>query len=226
MPRRHRFEHVRHQCPVVRDPLPDRRVRIDPVLRLREHLRELRQLVAIAAEHRVPLRRQRRADRAGAYVRIAVHVAADPRSERDDIVAWRRSLAVLRGQRFVERLVERRHHLVEGVQEVVEHVLALVLHRRPRGRVQIGLPDGGDVHADARGDRGALRRRERRIVGLDEQLGDLLLLREHGAAGGFGRVRGKDGLDPEPLHRAKYCVTFDVGLAQAAQGGLQPAGRR
>ena len=61
---------------------------------------------------------------------------------------------------------------VEELDEVEQHVLALVAHRRPRRGMLLGLPRGGDLGSDPRQGRALLGRGAPAVEALDQPPGD------------------------------------------------------
>ncbi len=131
------------------------------------------------------------------HVRIAVHVAADPGTEVQDA----RYIELFRGngkglgQRRLDFFVKERHDAVEDVDQIKEHVLALVDHRQAFTGMLFGLPDAGDLEPHARpqgiqfgGGRG-------RIQPIEQVVRDVLLLAQDRAPGGFGRMPREHRLD-------------------------------
>ena len=211
---------------VVGDPLLQRGIDADSRGRLREPLPQLEDLVAVAAEDERSMTLERLSDGRRGDVGVAVHVAADPRPEAQHLRHADRGalLAEHGGERRLDLLEERRHHPVEDVGEEEENVLALVGDRRALARLLLGLPPGGQVGAHPRQHRGVLRWREHRVEALDQVARDPLLLLEHGAARGLGRMRGEDRLDRQtveqrlelrPIERAAHAPQLEAGVEQA-----------
>src|ERR1700685_835105 len=89
---------------------------------------ERRALCKVAIDDHLLLPRERLAHALRIHVRIAVHVAAHPRAEANDRGQLERfgRNAVEFLERLADLIVERRHHAVEDLDEVEEHVLALI----------------------------------------------------------------------------------------------------
>ena len=87
-------------------------------------------------------RAQRLADGLGVHVRVAVHVAADPGAEAQDLRQLERARlhAVHLLERRCDLLVEGRQDPVQDLADEEQHVLALVGDREPLARVLRRLP--------------------------------------------------------------------------------------
>ncbi len=119
-------------------------------------------------------------------------------------------------QRRLDFLVEQRHHAVQNVDQIEQHVLALVDHRQTLARMLLGLPDAGDFRSHAGPERVHLGARGSRVGPLQQVMRDVLLLAQNGASRGFGRMCREHRLDAhlaDELH----------GLRQRHPGALQAA---
>ncbi|MEZ5979354.1 MAG: hypothetical protein R3F34_14205 [Planctomycetota bacterium] len=133
------------------------------------------ELLAVAPQRHRDVPRERRADRVGADVRVAVHVAADPRREVHDGAFDRDPRAVRQFERLLELLVQRGDDAVEHLGQEEEHVLDLVRHGGAALELLVGLPGRRDLERDALVDTGegpALRVGEE---ALDERLREALV---------------------------------------------------
>ena len=72
------------------------------------------------------------------------------------------------GQRRLDFLVEQRHDAVQNVDQIEQHVLALIDHRQTLARMLFGLPDARDLEPHACPERLALRMGEHRIQAFEQ----------------------------------------------------------
>ena len=100
-----------------------------------------------------------------------------------------------RASAALDFLVEQRHHPVQDLDQVEQHMLALVGHREAFARMLLGLPDARDLEPHARPQRIELRDHQRGIEPVEQTLGDVLLLAQDRPARRLGRMRGEYRLD-------------------------------
>ena len=174
--------------------------------------RELGAFAIVEIDHERALARERLPDALRRDVRIAVHIAADPRAElHDDRHAHAAAALWKRGrERALETFVKRRHHAVEHVGEKEHHVLGFVAQANPFVQAFDGLPPRGHFLADLPQRRFELVRREIGIHHLDEVPRDVVLLAQQGAARHLGRVRHEHGLDSDRRQCALDLVAVDT----------------
>ncbi len=182
--------------------------------------REFDDLGVVAPQSELALRAQGGRDRVGVDVRVAVHVAADPRTEAQHR-RQRQSFAVDFGQRLLEHFVEHRHDAIDRAAEIEADVSELVLHARPRARAVRGLPPRGQRHAQAREVGLAFMRRALRVEVLDQAAEDHLLFFQQRAPHGLGRMRGEHRLDIELGQPCGDLLEADARVLQPLQHVLQ-----
>ena len=157
---------------------------------LRQPLRECLAVLEVGVDDDLLLASQRLADRLGVHVGIAVHVAADPGSEMQHRRAARPSrpaIAVNLLQRLRDLLVERRNHAIQDLDQIEQHVLALVRDSQLLARMILRLPTRRQLDADAAPEPPRLVRCQCGIEPVEQMLGDALLLAQDGLARGLGR---------------------------------------
>ena len=131
--------------------------------------------------------------------------------------------AVELGERLGELVVERRQDAVEDLGEIEHHVLALVGHRQAFARMIFGLPRGGDLGAHAAPVLAQLLRRQRGIQAVEQQLGDALVLAQHGAAGALGGMRGEHRLDADLLQQLEHLGQREAAVLELGERRLDAA---
>jgi hypothetical protein len=151
------------------------------------------------------------------HVGIAIRVAARPGAEVQDgrHVHCRGGGAVDLAERLGDLLIERRHHLIEDLEQVEQDLLALVGDREPFTRQFLGLPCRGHLQANAGPDIALLVGRDRRIEPRQQPLRDALLLAQQRAAVGIGGMRGEHRVDRQ---RAEELEHLGKRPALALQG--------
>ena len=158
----------------------------------RQDAAELVQLVEIIAERPGALLPHRLVQHLGGDERIAVAVAADPRANaqerRDRPVA---ALVPEGIEPVLDRAIEARQLLEEGVVVIGEAVGDLVDHLQPRLAQHVGAPEDDDAAPEPLLVERQLLRIAQRPVALVEQLGDFELAGERALAADFGRVGGQ-----------------------------------
>ena len=192
---------------------------------LRQQLREHAALLEVRVDDHLLLARERLADGLGVHVGIAVHVAADPGAEADHVRQLERvgGHAVELGERLGELVVERRQDAIEDLGEIEHHVLALVGHGQPLARMVFGLPGGGDLGAHAAPVLAQLLRRQRGVQPIEQQLGDALVLAQHGPARALGGMRGEHRLDADLLQQLEHLVEREAAVLELGERGLDAA---
>ncbi len=192
---------------------------------LRQQLRQHAALLEVRVDDHLLLARQRLADGLGVYVRIAVHVAADPGAEADHVRQLERIRrhAVELGERLGELVVERRQDAIQDLGEIEHHVFALVGHREPLARMVFGLPRGGELGAHAAPVLPQFLRRQRGIEAVEQQLGDALVLAQHRAACALGGMRGEHRLDADLLQQLEHLVEREAAALELGERGLDSA---
>ncbi len=161
----------------------------------------------------------------GVAVAIAPHPAADGHHGRQGRVG---DLPRKRRHRILDLAVDPRYRVDEGIVEVGERVLDLVLHAQLHGAQHARLPEGGHQPADLGLDGRALLLEEVRVVEPSQPLGDRELDVERALALHLGGVGGEDGGHAHPRKRGhalrpRRAARHRVG-EEAAQGGGQGLG--
>ena len=174
-------------------------------------IREDELLEAVAFRRALP--GERRTDGLGIDVGIAVHVAADPRSEMHDV----RNLDVLAflaintvdGRAYV--LVKRGHRAIQDVGYEEQHVLQFVRDRHAFGGVFRGLPAGRREQSNVLQRGVGLLRRHGRVEHVDQVFDDVLFLAQDRAAGCLRRVCRKHGLDRQRVEQRLQAFRVEAG---------------
>ncbi len=219
-------ELVRVAVLVRREPLPDphelvavglvaRRVELRPKLRNRaDELRghapggaELAHLLPQQVARQRPRALERIGDRLRAGVRVAVHVAADPRAEPE----WGRGAR----NRVLQLANEPRQRLPQAPLDEPEAVANLVDDARPARAHLVRLPEHRHLLADAIADATLRGGRQLRIVQPAQRRCEPLMRLEDRAARRLGRVRGQHRPYLEPCGRLEQFLVADTGVAQA-----------
>ena len=187
---------------VLLDAQHDLGVKGDARRRMRKVFVQVAQLFLVAAQSHFEVPRERAPHRVRADVRVAIHVAADPRRKAHERPVDAHARAVHRLDHVFELFVHGRHDAKQHVGQKEQHVLDFLADGGAAGQLFFGLPRRSDLQRDA-----VLDRRERAGVervlekALDQTRGEALLFLEHRAPHGLGRVRGKDGLDDDGVER-------------------------
>jgi hypothetical protein len=113
-----------------------------------------------------------------------------------------------------------RYDPVQNIDQIKEHVFALVGHRQMFARMLLGLPNGGYFEPHARPKRRQFLVGQTRIEPVEQILRDALLFAQNRAARGFRRVRREYRFD---THRGDQI--HDLGQGQAFAPQLGDAGR-
>ena len=196
-----------HQRVVVLDALGERRRYVDAAGALRQLLRQVLALLEVGIEDDAVLALEGFADGLAIDVRIAIHVAADPGAEADD--AWQFQRLGVNAVQLLERLgdllVEIRHHPIQHLAQVEQHVLTFIGHGQAFARMILGLPGGGDFRAHAIPHGARFGRGQGRIEPIQQQLCHALLLAQHGASGRLGGMRGEHRLDLQLRQNGRAC---------------------
>ncbi len=131
------------------------------------------------------------ANRLAVHVRIAVHIAAHPGSEAQDVRHVQRfnrhGIGVR--QRRLDFLIEQRHDAVEDVDQIKQYMLAFVNHGQAFTRMLLGLPDAGDLQPYPRPQHVQFRPGGSWIGTVQQLMRNVLLLAQDGAPCGFGGMR-------------------------------------
>ena len=165
---------LRKALPVIRQSLRERLVHLHALIGLAEQAGQCAEIFHIMLQHMGALRGQTGGDGGRADVGIAVHVAADPGGEAEQL-RQRRFHVVDRLQRLRQRFVHRRHDAIDGIGQIKPDVVVLVLHGGPYRRGFGGLPAGRQRHVNTVVVLAALLRRARGIEIVDQRPHDRLL---------------------------------------------------
>jgi hypothetical protein len=158
-------------------------------------------------------------------VGITVHVAAHPGSEVQD----RRQLERVRRypkeffQCLCDLVVERRHHTVQDLDQIEEHVFALIGDSKLLARVIFGLPRGGELGAQASGDAAHLVRRQRRVEPIEHELGNALLLAQDRAPRRFSGMRDEDRFNTQAADEREHLIQACAASFERAERILDAA---
>ena len=99
------------------------------------------------------------------------------------------------GQRSLDFFVKQGHDAIQNVDQIEQNVLALVDDGQAFAGMLFGLPDAGDLEPNTRPQRIAFRRRQARVVPVEQVLRDVLLFAQDRAPGRFGRMPREHGFD-------------------------------
>ena len=186
---------------------------------------EVAAILEIAVEDHLLLPGERLADRLGVNVRVAVHVATDPGAEAQDggQLDGVRGHAVMLLERLRDLLVEGRHDAIEDLDQIEEHLLALIAHGQPLARQLLGLPGGGELDADAAPQIARILRRQHRVEPVEQVLRDPLLLAQQRAAGRLHGMRGEHRLDAQAAEEGQHLLEArGRGLSESAMPSSTP----
>jgi hypothetical protein len=166
------------------------------------------------------------ADRVGAHVGVAVHVAPNPRREpkdgRDPVQGGLLSVAL--GQRRLERLVEPGNNSIDDIGQVEQHVLGFVRHGGAQLAVLFGLPGDGDAGSDATANRLLLEGHHGPGLHLlDQGARDVLLPCEQGATDCAGGMGGEDGRHAKLGQGASNVAPGHAAPREVSHHGLDTA---
>jgi hypothetical protein len=109
-------------------------------------------------------------------------------------------------ERLLDLLVEGRHDLVQHLDQVEEHVLALIGDGQPLARMVLGLPRRREFGADLPDQVPVLVRCERGVETVEQQVRQPQLLAQDGAPGRFGGVRHEHRLDAQRADECKHLL--------------------
>ena len=211
---------TRDQRGVLVDPLRQHRGDADAACTLGQVLGERLAVGEIRVDDHLLLPRQGVAQRLGMHIGVAVHVAPDPAAESQDRRQHKRfgldPVGLL--QRLGDLVIERGHQPVENLGEVEDHVLALVGDRQPLAGVVFRLPGRSQLGAHATPDAAPLVRCQGRIESIEQQPRHALLLAQDRPSRRLVWVRGKHGLDAQPVQQRQH-------VFQRQPGGLEPVDR-
>ena len=191
----------------------------------RQDAAELVQLVEIIAERAGALLPHRLVQHLGGDERVAVAVAADPRADAQE--GRDRPLAALVPEGVepvLDRAVEARQLLEEGVVVIGEAVGDLVDHLQPRLAQHVGAPEDDDAAPEPLLVERQLLRVAQRPVALVEQLGDLEFAGERALAPHFGRVGGQHRAHQRGIEKGGEPLGLDARLAHVLEGEGERAG--
>jgi hypothetical protein len=185
------------------------------------------QLVEVVREGPLALELQGLREHVGGHEGVAVAVAADPAAHAQE----GRQLGavpggVAGGELVLEGGVEARQLGQEGVVVIREAVHDLVDHLEAGAAQDAGLPEGQDGAAQAFLVDALLLGRQADAVALGEELGDLHLAVDGGAAAHLGRVRGQDRADQGRAEEAQEVGPRQPGGAAVGERRRHGAGAR
>ena len=159
----------------------------------------------------------------GGHVRVAVPVAADPRSGAQDRLGQQVGVGPAGLQRRAHLRIDLRNDLEERRRVVPQAGFDLVLDLQSRQPDQRGLPQREDVSAQLGLDVAAFLGPGQAVHPHPHQLGDAVLGVEHGAPPRLGGVRGDDGRHQRPDQRVGHGVRIQVRRVEFEVGGGQAA---
>jgi hypothetical protein len=190
--------------------------RLDHGRRARQVGAELVQLLQVPGEDPRRLHAQRAPEHLGRHERVAVAVAADPGAhaqERRRLGDGARALPAR--ERVLERGIQARQLVQEGLVVVGDAVRHLVDHREPLAAQHARLPQREHVAAHRLVVGLALLGREAHAVALLEQRGDASLGVEHDAPLHLGGMRREHRHDQRLPEEPGQCVRPDPGGGDA-----------
>ena len=194
--------------------------------RQRDAAAERRDALLVLAQAGVPHQLERGAGHARRDVRVAVAVAADPRSERQQRRDRHVGVRVRRADRRLEVAVDVRHDGGERRREVDEPGADLVEHRRRDGAQLVGDPHllhgGGDLAPQVH----LLDARRPALVELAQQREDARELGDRRATAGLGRVGGEDEAHLGGGERLQQLVGARAVGGELRDGRVQRAASR
>ncbi len=169
--------------------------------------------------------RERFADGLCVHVGIAVHVAADPGAEAQNLRQFYRvrigPIEFLEGRG--DLFAKERHDLIEHFGNEKQHMLALIGNRESLARVLGRLPTRGDLRAHAIPDRAHFRCRGVEPQAAQQELRNFLPLAQQGPARRLRGMRRQHRFDPQLQQQAMQLRQGDTACFELAQRLLHPA---
>ena len=169
------------------------------------------QFLEIEAQHPARLQPERAAHHLGGHERVAVAIAADPASHPQERRQFAARGAVALVQPVLQRAVQPRHLVQEGVVIERQAVGDFVEHGELGPAQQIGLPQRQHLAAQLLVARLALFRRQLHPFAAVQQGCDLHLAVDRALAADFGRMRGQ--------HRADQGFREELAQVGGAEAG-------
>ena len=160
------------------------------------------QFLEIEAQHAARLHPQRAAHHLGGDERIAVAIAADPASHPQERRQFARRAAIALVQPVLERAMQPRHLVQEGVIVERQAVGDFVEHGELGPAQQVGLPQRQHLAAQLLVARPRFPPASADPFAPVEQGGDLHLAVDRALAAHFGRMRGQHRADQRVLEEA------------------------
>jgi hypothetical protein len=105
-------------------------------------------------------------------------------------------------------------------------VFALVGDRQALARMIFGLPGGRDFGTDTAPVLSQLLGRERGIEAIEQQLGDALILPQHGSPRAFGGMGREHRLDADPAEQLEHLLEREAPGFQLPEGSFHTTGLR
>ena len=229
MPGGCQFLRARQQRAVGVDAPRQRRAHCNAIRALAQGLGKRNALIEVGGDDQLLMALQGVADRLAMHIGVAVHVAADPRTEMQNARHVKRlhRHRIGGGECALHLFVEQRHDAIQDLDQVEEHVLPLVGNRERFAWMILGLPDARDLELHPRPQCGGFAGGQRRIEAVEQILGDPLLLAQNGAARRFGGMGGEHRLDAEggdqferPLERQPVAFEPRDAVGDAARLGV------
>jgi len=188
---------------------------------------EIAHLGDVGVEDQLPLPFECVVDGVGPDVGVAIHVAADPRTEAHErageLVAG--VSAVGCAQRRRHCIVESGNNVVDDIRQVEENVLDLVADAPPYPRMLGGLPHQGDLIPQTTGQGSLFRVRHDGVFeAVDQEACDALFLGEDGAPDRLGGVGGEHRFHEHSTDELAH--SFDrQPVSREAEGDVLEAAR-
>ena len=180
--------------------------------------RQPRHLGQVVAQRGLGLPGGGPAQRVGGDERVAVPVAADPRTRSQQRPLEQRHPGPALPQRRAQLRVQRGHHLEQRQLVVAQRLVDLVGQPEPRQPQQRGLPQREHRPPEPGRPLPLVELARRGAVPLAHQLGDLLLHRRDRRAAHLGGVRGDHRAHQRTGQLAGHHLRVEVGLLQQPEG--------
>jgi hypothetical protein len=199
---------------------------LDAAAALAQALGQRLRLEEVAIHDQLVVTRTALADGLRVHVRMPVHVASDPRAEKEHLGHVHRGggLAEHRHERGLDLLVEPGNDLVDHLDQEEQHMLALVGDAQALARTARRLPARRELRAHALDDRAPLARSEARVEALGEQAGDALSLAQQRAARRLGGCGVKTGSMRSRPSRPTTCSSVRPRAFSRAKHSSSPPG--